>query len=157
MLISFRYVLPREWFVITQIDFLSNTEQLIDLRTNTKLGIGKYLIRTNQYYWGAQGGVSFNNENYFNDEDDRQSTEGWFGTELNLYDIGDFSLLTKAVAYPSFTESGRWRFDFNIDLQYDLPLDFYIKSGLTLNYDNQPVPGSPTSDYIWQTTFGWEW
>ncbi|MEJ2005849.1 MAG: DUF481 domain-containing protein, partial [Cyclobacteriaceae bacterium] len=100
---------------------------------------------------------SFNNENYFNDEDDRQSTEGWFGTELNLYDIGDFSRMTKVLAYPSFTQSGRWRSDFNIDLQYDLLLDFYIKSGLTLNYDNQPVPGSPTTDYIWPTSFGWEW
>ncbi len=155
--LSIRYVLPHEWFVIGQIDFLSNTEQLLDLRTNTKLGLGKYLIRTNEYYWGAQGGISFNNENYFSDADDRQSTEGWFGTELNLYDIGDFGLNTKVLAYPSFTESGRWRVDYNIDLQYDFPLDFYIKSGLTLNFDNQPVSGSPRTDYIWQTTFGWEW
>jgi hypothetical protein len=156
-LFSFRYVLPREWFVIFQLDFLSNTEQLLDLRTNTKVGLGKYILRTNQYYWGLSGGVSFNNENYQLDEDDRQSQEAWFATELNLYDIGDFSLLTKATAYPSLSESGRLRFDFNIDLKYDLPLDFYIKSGLTLNYDNQPVTNATKADYVWQTTFGWEW
>ncbi len=154
---SFRYVLPHEWFAIAQVDFLSNTEQLLDLRTNSKLGIGKYIFRTNQLYWGVQGGFSFNNENYQIDEDDRKSQEAWFGTELNLYDIGDFSLLTKGTAYPSLSESGRWRFDFNIDLKYEFPLDFYIKSGLTLNYDNQPVMNSPTSDYVWQTTVGWEW
>ena len=153
---SFRYILPREWYVIAQIDFLSNTEQQLDLRSNTKLGIGKYLLRTNTYYWGFSGGVSFNNEDYFIDADDRQSTEGWFGSELNLYDIGDFSLYTKAFAYPSITESGRWRFDLNVDLQYDLPLDFYIKSGITLNYDNRPVESTSETDYVWQTTFGWE-
>ncbi|MCA6073850.1 DUF481 domain-containing protein [Fulvivirga sedimenti] len=156
-LVSFRYVLPREWFAIAQLDFLSNTEQLLDLRTNTKVGIGKYILRTNQYYWGFMGGVSFNNENYQIDDDDRQSEEAWFATELNLYDIGDFSLLTKATVYPSLSESNRVRFDFNIDLKYDLPLDFYIKSGLTLNYDNQPVMNATKADYVWQTTFGWEW
>ena len=153
---SFRYILPREWYVIAQVDFLSNTEQLLDLRSNAKLGLGKYFIRTNQLYWGGQAGISRNIENYQEEDDDRQSTEAWFGTELNLYDIGDFSLLSKILVYPSLTETGRWRYDFNIDLKYDLPLDFYIKSGLTLNYDNQPVEGSSKSDYVWQTTFGWE-
>ena len=31
---------------------------------------------------------------------DKNSFEGYFGSELNLYDIGDLSILTKAVAYP---------------------------------------------------------
>ena len=83
--------------------------------------------------------------------------EGFFGTELNLYDIGDLSLVTKVIAYPSFTESGRWRTDFNFDAKYDLPLDFYIKAGLTLNYDNRPVEGASETDYVFQTGFGWEW
>jgi hypothetical protein len=61
------------------------------------------------------------------------------------------------LAYPSLTESGRIRVDNRIDLQYDLPMDFYIKTGFTINYDNQPVEGAAQSDYIWQTTFGWSW
>ncbi len=155
--ITFKYVLPREWFVVAQNDFLYNTEQLLDLRSNTMLGFGRYLIRTNFMYWNAYTGVSFNNEDYEGEGNDRQSGESWLGSELNLYDIEDFSLLTNVIVYPSLTESGRVRVDYRIDLKYDLPLDFYIKTGFTLNYDNQPVAGAATSDYIWQTTFGWSW
>ena len=42
------------------------------------------------------------------------------------------------------------------DLKYDLPLDFYIRLGYTLNYDNKPVEGATESDYVLQTSFGWE-
>jgi hypothetical protein len=60
---------------------------------------------------------------------DKNSLEGYFGSELNLYDIGDLSILTKAVAYPSITESGRWRADFVFDTKYDLPLGFLYQIG----------------------------
>ena len=43
------------------------------------------------------------------------------------------------------------------DTKYDLPMDFYIKLGFTLNYDNQPVEGAPEADYVFSTGFGWSW
>ncbi|WP_020531734.1 DUF481 domain-containing protein [Flexithrix dorotheae] len=153
---TYRQFLPKDWFLIGQLSFLSNTEQKLDLRTNGKLGIGKYVIHTNTTYWAFQGGASFNNENFSSEAADKQSLEGFFGTELNLYDVGDLSLLTKVIAYPGITEKGRWRADFVFDTKYDLPLDFYIKLGFTLNYDNQPVVGASATDYVFQTTFGWE-
>ena len=154
--LTFRYLLPKDWYVPVSLTFLSNTEQKIDLRVLGKLGIGNYIVHTNHTYWGFAGGITYNAENY-TDAVDRKSWEGYLGTELNLYDIGDLSLLTKLVAYPSFTESGRWRSDFNFDVKYDLPLDFYIKLGLTATYDNRPVEGASDTDYMLQTGFGWKW
>ena len=144
------------WFLFSQLSFLSNTEQKLDLRTNLKLGLGKYLVQTNKVYWGLQGGGSFNIEKFSTDAGRQESFEAFIGTELNLFDIGDLNLLTKANAYPSFTDSGRWRADFVFDLKYDMPLDFYTKLGLTYNYDNRPVEGASESDYVFQFTFGWE-
>jgi hypothetical protein len=155
--LSFNYFLPKDWYIPASITFLSNNEQKIDLRTLAKLGIGKYVIHTNHSYWGFSGGASYNNENYSDMTPDRESWEGFFGSELNLYDIGDLSLLTKVVAYPSITESGRWRADFVFDTKYDLPLDFYVKLGFTVNFDNQPVENAPETDYVLQTGIGWEW
>jgi len=157
--VRFTYFLPKDWYLLTSLDFLSNTEQKLDLRSTAKVGLGKYVIHTNRKYWGFSGGINYNNENFSSDDSDRNSMEGFFGTELNLYDIGDLSLLTKLVAYPSFTESGRWRSDFNIDTKYEMPFDddFYIKIGLTFNYDNQPVAGASDTDYVFHTGFGWEW
>jgi hypothetical protein len=154
--LTFNYFLPRDWYIPASISFLSNTEQKIDLRTLSKLGIGNYLIHTNQSYWALAGGASLNIEDYTVAED-RNSTEGFLGTELNLYDIGDLNLLTKLVAYRSFTESGRWRGDFIFDAKYDLPLDLYIRFGITVNYDNRPVPNAPETDYVLQSGIGWEW
>ena len=43
------------------------------------------------------------------------------------------------------------------DFKYELPLDFFIKVGLSLNYDNRPADGASEIDYVFQTGFGWEW
>ena len=155
---TFKYFLPHDWYPMVSLEFLSNTEQQLQLRTTGKLGFGKYVAHTNRLYWGFSAGTNLNNENYSVAElEDRNSLEGYMGTELNLFNIGDLSLMTSFIAYPSFTESGRWRSDFKFNIQYDLPLDFYIKTGFTLNYDNQPADGSPRADYVLHTGLGWKW
>jgi hypothetical protein len=155
--ITFRKILQNDWYLPVNISFLSNTEQKLDLRTNAKMGVGKYLIHTNNSYWGVGGGASYVNEIFSSEDPDRNSWEIYAGTELNLYDVGDFSLLTKISLYRSVTEKGRWRSDLNLDTKYDLPLDFYIRVGFSMNYDNQSVEGTANTDYIFQTSFGWEW
>ena len=153
----FNYFLPKDWYLSPQISLLSNTEQLLDLRTIVSMGVGKYLVNTNKMYWGVLTGLSYNNEKFSSDAEDRSSIEGILGTELNMFDAKDLSLITRLITYPSFSESGRWRADWNFDLKYDLPLDFYVKTGITLNYDNRPVDGASNSDYYWKLAFGWEW
>ncbi len=74
-----------------------------------------------------------------------------------MFDYKDFDLNTAVDIYPSMSESGRWRVDYRLDLKYDLPLDFYVKTGITLNYDNRPTAGASDSDYYWKLAFGWEW
>lgn len=155
--VAYRYFLRNDWFPLAEVNWLSNTEQDIQLRTVSKLGMGKFLMRTNELYWGVQAGISYNNESFSkSDTETMNSAEGFLGTEANLYDIGDLNLLTNIIAYPSLTESGRWRFDSTVDLQYDLPFDFFIKLGLTMNFDNRAVDTGSNFDYVLQTTFGWE-
>ncbi|HEY6504472.1 MAG TPA: DUF481 domain-containing protein [Chitinophagaceae bacterium] len=154
--IALKYFLQKDWYVNTSVNFLSNTEQALKLRTTGKLGAGKYVVHTNKKYWGLGAGVAFNNESFTNDTEGRNSLEGYFGTELNLFDIGDLSLLSNIYVYPSFTEKGRWRTDFTFDTKYDLPLDFYIKLGITLNYDNRPAIVGNETDYVIVFSVGWE-
>lgn len=155
--IDYRYVLPRRWYTIATVILESNTEQKLDLRINAQLGLGRFIIRTNSAYWGTNLGVNRNVERYSSETADRNSWEGYLGTELNLYDIGDFSLLSRFMAYPGITEKSRFRSDFTLDTKYDLPYDFYIKIGLTINYDNKPAAEASETDYVFQTGFGWEW
>ena len=154
--ISYKYYLPRDWYLMSAVTFLSNTEQALQLRTTAKLGAGNYIVHTNKSYWGLLGGISYNNETFSNDTPKRSSAEGFFGTELNMFDTGDLSLISSLYIYPGITEAGRWRSDFQVDTKYDLPHDFYIQLGLTLNYDNQPAVQGNETDYVFVFSVGWE-
>lgn len=155
--LSYKYFLAKDWYAATSVNFLSNTEQALRLRTTGKLGIGRFLTHTNRQYWNAGAGLSFNNESFSNGDPTRNSLEAYGGSELNLFDIGDLNLLSSFYAYPSLTESGRWRTDFKFDAKYDLPLDFYIKLNVTWNYDNRPAIAGNQHDYVLAFSFGWEW
>jgi hypothetical protein len=153
---SFTYFLPRDWYAIAALNTLANTEQSLKLRFTTKVGAGKYIIHTNKSYLGVGAGVAYNNETFTNETPKRSSWEGYLGSEVNLFDIGDFSLFSNLYVYPSFTESGRWRADFKFDTKYELPLDLYIKFGITYNYDSKPAQAGKESDYVYVFAVGWE-
>jgi hypothetical protein len=152
---NYKYSLRRHWFLAASINFLSNTEQALNLRSIGKLGAGNYLIYTTRSYWALSAGFSYNNESFTNGTEGRNSAEAYAGTELNLFDIGDLSFFNSIYVYPSLTESGRWRADFKLDTKYDLPLDFYIKAGLTFNYDNKPAVTGNETDYVLFFSIGW--
>jgi hypothetical protein len=152
---SFVYFLQKDYYLIYDLTFLSNTEQRIDSRVGNKVGIGKYVVRTNKSYFGFQAGVNLNNEQFLDDSPGLRSGESFLGAEVSLYDIGDLKLLSNLTTYPSITEKGRLRADFKLDVKYEFLSDFYINLGTTLNFDNQPVESATNLDYIIQTTVGW--
>lgn len=151
-----QYYLPDDWFVTAQAVFLKNNEQLLDLRSTFRGGAGYYFIHSNTMYFSTSAGLAYTNEKFTSDSEDRNSAEAFLGLGFQKYSIGDLSLLTNILFYPSLTESGRYRVDFSTDMKYDLPLDFYIKLNLTYNYDSKPTEGASDSDYVFTTSFGWE-
>lgn len=154
--LSYVYLLPKDYFLPLSITTLSNTEQEIRFRIISKGGYGKFLLRDNEKYWGFASGLSYNHEQYDNGGGTNESFELYLGTELNFYDIGDFSILSKVLVFPSLTESKRVRTDLSLDTKYDLPLSFYIKLSFVYNYDNKPLGNTSKDDYVFQTTFGWK-
>ena len=154
--LTFRYIFNKGWFLFPEVLFLASNELNLDLRTIAKVGAGNYIFRTNKAYWSVSGGISRTFENFSNDQENRDSWEAVIGTDLDLFNLGDLDFFLSADAYPSLTESGRFRSDIKFDIKYDLPLDFYISLGTTYNYDNQPAEGGSTSDYVVQTGIGWE-
>ena len=156
LIFAFNYFLDSDWYLLYNLDLLSNTEQLLVLRNSNMVGVGKYLVHTNRVYLGFQGGVNLNSEKFEGEENSSQSAEAFFGAQYNIYDIGDLDLLTTAVVYPSLTAKGRVRSDFKFDIRYEFNFDLYVKIGTTFNYDNQPTAGATDLDYIFQTTIGWK-
>ena len=151
----FRF-LPRNRYLLGEMSYLSNTEQALEGRIRPSLGIGKFLVSTKKMYVGVALGYAYSIENYFDSSFDKTSSEAFINASLNMFDFDDISLDSSLNISPSLSESGRWRIDYDINVKYDLPLDFYIKLGFTLNFDNQPVSSGNDLDYIFITGFGWE-
>lgn len=151
------YVIGKS-FAFAGLEFLRNSEQLLNLRTTSKVGLGYYFFRTNYWYMGTGIGLANSLEDYGGDNPVSESSfEGLGVLELNAYDIGDLNVLSQVSVYPSFSNKGRIRINSDIAIKYDLPLDFYIKLSLTHNFDSEPLIDVPTTDYIFKTSFGWEW
>lgn len=158
------YLLKNGIFFGARLNFLSNTEQQIKLRTTGVLGAGYYIFRSNTLFWNAFLGAAVNIERF--DEvanaegiagsaSERESMEGVVGSELSVFDLGEFGVNTSIYWYPGITEGNRNRIDYRLDTTYNIAKGFYIKAGVTLNYDSQPAAGGADSDYILLTGFGW--
>ena len=145
-----------DYFGSLDADYYSNDEQLMDLQSNYNIGYGKYFIHTNKIYFNTSIGIGYTFENFTDTLTDRRSVEGKFTLEYNMFDVGDFNLYTNIAMLPSFTEKGRYRVNLNIQVKYDLPRDFYIKTSLDYKYDNEPIESVLPEDYVFTVGFGWE-
>jgi len=150
--------LQKDWYIFIANDFLQNDEQKLALRSTTKAGVGKFVIDNHELYLALSAGLASNNEKYTdNVNPDRFTAEAFAGVEFNMFDAGDLSLRTNIKAYPNLSDPGRLRVDFNFEVKYDLPKDFYIKGSTTVNFDNRPVDGASETDYVYLMGIGWEW
>ena len=154
--VGLKLFFKNDYFGSVDADYYSNNEQLMDLQSNYNIGYGKYFIHTNKIYFNTSLGIGYTFENFADTLEDRRSVEGKFNLEYNMFDIGDLNLYTNMSVLPSFTEKGRYRLNLNIQIKYDLPRDFYIKTGIDYKYDNEPVEGVLPEDYVFTIGFGWE-
>ncbi len=155
--INMKRFMKKDWFYSSEIAFLTNDEQKLDLRTTFSGGFGTYLLHSNFMIAAAGAGLAYTNESYNDDLGTvKNSLEAYLALAFNVYDFKDLTLTTNGTLFPSLTENKRYRVDLNISLKYDLPFDFYINLSATYNYDSQPVEGASSDDYVYQTTFGWE-
>ncbi|MDX8340954.1 DUF481 domain-containing protein [Draconibacterium sp. IB214405] len=139
-------------------EFLSNSEQLLDLRSTFRGGLGLYLIRTNHLYMQSGLGLAFTQEKYGGEESTSQgSFEGLGLFDFNAYDIGDLTFQFKLTTYPSISDWGRWRIDMDTSIKYDLPLDFYVKLSYVHNFDSDPLVDVSKNDFVFKSSIGWEW
>ena len=155
--IAGKYFLKKAWFITGSGNFLSSTEQKLNLRATTLFGVGNFLINDHVHYLSVAGGAVWNIESYTeNDQPDKNSLEAFLNVEYLLFNFGDLDINTNLDVYPGITEKGRFRSDFNLNVKYKFIADFFINLGFTYNFDNQPVEGAPRFDYLFETTIGWE-
>lgn len=83
------------------------------------------------------------------------SAEAIIGTQLNFFRFKTTNILADARVYPSMTDLGRERFDFNTSLKLRIAKDLFRNLGYCLNYDSRPPSNLPKSDYGSTSSVGW--
>jgi len=152
------------WFGIGFANFLQSNELQLDLRSTLGGGVGSYLVRNNRWFFSVMGGAAWTNENFealvedpTQAKADQNSGEGFGAVEWSLFDVGDFEIQTTLAVFPSFTQAGRVRMNFDTDFKWDLPKDLYFSIGFTDNFDSSPPGDIPKNDYIFNTSVGWSY
>jgi len=80
-----RFDLPAERVVHIGLGgFFKNNQQLLDIRMDSKIGFGKFLINQSTALWMMQTGLNSNNEEFMNEFPAKSSLEGELSTSLSL-------------------------------------------------------------------------
>lgn len=99
--------------------------------------------------------MAWNNEQYTDPEiPTKNSAEAYLGTEFMTERLKFADLLTRLTYYPSLTIGGRYRINYNFDLDFNLPGDWYFRIGFFENFDSKPPTDLSKNDYGWTNGFG---
>jgi hypothetical protein len=127
----------------------SNDELGVDLRVLVGAGYGAMPIRSQRSRFTIGLGLAVNHEipvdgeKQLNLEAVGQSSYDYF-----KYSDPERSLSSSLSIFPSLTDSGRWRANFNTNFRLELIADFFWGLNAYASYDNKPLSDqASTSDY----------
>jgi hypothetical protein len=146
------------WYNTYQIGLEQNDELGLDLRTSLEAALGRYLVQTNTSELGALVGLVGTNELLQGDVKSQQNLEGLLGVDYSRYIYNDPKLdfTASLYSYPSITESGRVRAQFDLALKWEVYKDLFWSLSYYNTYDSDPPSGSDsTDDYGVVTSVGW--
>lgn len=146
------------WFSSYLLGLESNDELGLDLRSSAGAGLGRYFIQTNTSELSAIGGLVGTSEQLAGDAESEQNLEALFGIEYSRYVFDDptVDLTTSLATFPSITDAGRLRAQFDISLKWEIISDLYWDLSYYNTYDSDPPSGSlSTNDYGIVTSIGW--
>jgi hypothetical protein len=138
--------------------FLQSGEQQLNLRMTYGGAVGHLFSYTNNTFITAFGGADWNRERYSAEATvgrTGDSAEAILGTQVNFFRFKTTNILADARVYPSLTDMGRVRFDFNTSLKLRLAKELYWRFGYFLNFDSRPPQNLQKSDYGSTSSLGW--
>lgn len=154
---SASYLLPKTWYVGGRAQVEQNEQLDLDLRLLLGAIVGRDVVQSNRVDWNWLVGVQSNSEEYVGVEG-TTSAEALLGTRFSWFTFGDFEndLSSSLLVYPSLTESGRVRLDFNISYRQDLFGDLYMRVSFYDQYDSDPPEGAQENDLGTTLAVGWD-
>lgn len=112
----------------------------IDLRTLVGAGYGWIPIRSQKNWFSLAAGLDVNHEvPILGEPETNLEGVGMLMYEYYKYSSPERSFTVDFKVFPSLTDFGRWRADFDTTLKIEFVRDFYWQFDLFANYDSAPI------------------
>ncbi len=135
-----------------------NNELDVDLRVLAGAGLGKYFVQNNRRTWLMAGGLGVAHEESSDGTADTD-LEGIFQTRYDafLYDTPKLDLTANLYLFPSITETGRIRSNYDITLSKEFIEDLSLDLTFAGSYDSRPASdNADEADYSITTGLSYE-
>jgi len=147
------------WYVSGAGRFESNESLGIELRSQAGFTVGPRLVNSNRAQLVLGAGVAVNNEDGV-DVESTQNVEGilMFRTAYFTYDRPKTTLDIKLQYYPSLSDFGRQRVQFDASVKRELWKDFFVSLNVYNSFDSRPPnPTAETNDFGVVFSLGWSY
>jgi uncharacterized protein DUF481 len=146
-------------FVAAAASFETNQSLGIELRSLLAGSIGARLVNTNRAQVSMGGGLTVNDERGV-DSEPTQNIEGLltFRTSYFTYDRPKTNIDTSFQYYPSLSDFGRQRIQFNWAFKREVWKDVFFSVNGFDSFDSRPPdPAAEKNDVGIVLSFGWSW
>jgi hypothetical protein len=150
--------LRRSWYVGGKLGFLQSDQQQLQLRTTAGGLAGRQLIRSNTNQWSVWSGLVLNRERYFESvgtDRFQSNAEAAIASSYSLFHFDSTEWNVQVQVFPSLTQAGRYRIDFDTNLYLDLVGDLYLRFSFYNNFDSRPPAAASGNDRGMTTSLGW--
>jgi len=156
--LNYRRFMKAKWFYAGFVGAEENTELGIQLRTTLGGGFGSNFIQDNRHWLLGIAGLTINREWYIDSTEATNNIEALFSGQYQMfiYDAPKVSFNTTLNFLPSVTNFGRIRSNFDIDMDWEIFIDFYWVLSFYFNYDNKPTTTASETDFRIETSFKYE-
>jgi len=156
--ISYRRFMEAKWFYAGFVGAEENTELGIQLRATLGGGFGNTFIQHHHNWLLGIAGLAINREWYIDSTEATNNLEAILigQYQLFIYDAPKVRLNTSLNFFPSVTNFGRIRSNLDIDLDWEIFIDFYWVLSFYFNYDNKPTTTASETDFRIETSFKFE-
>jgi putative salt-induced outer membrane protein YdiY len=151
---SYTYRLPRNWQASGLLQFESDEQQGLDLRTLIGGSIGNRVYNQRRMRLDLYSGLVLNSEE-FEGQARTESLEGLLGAAYQMRGRRGVDIDATLAILPSLTEGGRVRAQFDGALSVDLFSDLDFKVTIYDRYDSQPPEGNDTNDTGFTLGLSW--
>ncbi len=150
--------LAHKWSIALNNEWSSNTELSLDLRAQFGLSAIWITVQTNSSLLRLSGGVNLNREKYTTSDTVTVSGEAVVGGDLLAFrfDSPKLDANTSLYVYPSVTDLGRVRIQFDTRFSYELLKDFTVALTFYDSFDSRP-PSEGVVKNDFGVTFGLGW